>query len=213
MVDGEKCNSSKENWHIRIILVAPGCLFPLAKTLPAKCCIRIPNTNAVETHKRPTPFYNSTIRSECSTMAYQRLLNYTSTQSEAYQDACILGGVWLRRRGLRTELAAGGFGQFEWACMMALLLRKDDSGKKPLFSKGYNSYQLFKATLHFIAASDLCLEPLIMGCESLELVDQKGPVFFDGAQGFNILFKMTDWSYRLVNSVPKYEATYSLTNT
>lgn len=90
---------------------------------------------------------------------------------------------------------------------MALLLGKDDCKRKPVFPKGYNSYQLFKATLQFIAASNLCLEPLITGSESLEPVDQKGPVFFDGARGLNILFKMTEWSYRMVIAFPKYEAT------
>lgn len=85
--------------------------------------------------------------------------------------------------------------------MMALLLQKDDRKRKPVFPKGCNGYQLFRATLQFIAASNLCLEPLNTGSEKLELVDQKGPVFFDGARGLNILFKMTEWSYKLVNAL------------
>lgn len=141
-------------------------------------------------------------------MLYHRLFNYTSIQSENFHDACILGGVWLRRRGLRTDLAGGGFGQFEWTCMMALLLQKDDCKRKPVFPKGYSSYQLFRATLQFIAASNLCLEPLNTGSESLKLADQKGPVFFDGARGLNILFKMTEWSYRLVTA---FQSTRPLT--
>ena len=90
---------------------------------------------------------------------------------------------------------------------MALLLRKDGCKRKPVFPIGYSSFQLFKATLQFIATSNLCLEPLITGSESLELIDQMGPVFFDGERGLNILFKMTEWSYKLVIASPNYEPT------
>ena len=180
--------------------MAPDDLFPIAKTLPGKSCIRVPSVDAasIESRQLPTPFYNATIRSDCSIKSYHRLFDHTTTQTEAFKDACVLGGIWLRRRGLRTGLPSGGFGQFEWACMMALLLRKGACKNKPDLPKGYDSYQLFRATLQFIASSNLCLEPLIIGFESLEFIDQKGPVFFDGIRGLNILFKMTEWSYRMV---------------
>lgn len=182
-------------------------MFPIAKTLPAKCCIRTSNTNSAlaENRQEPTPVYNATIRSECSTASYHQLFNFTISHSKAFKDACILGGEWLRGRSLNTDLAGGGFGQFEWTCMMALLLQKDDSRRKPVFPEGYNSYQLFKATLQFVAASDLCLEPLIIGTGSPEPADSKGPVFFDGVRGLNILFKMTEWSYKTVMTFPDYK--------
>ena len=208
-VGGESNEVSEEKWQIRIILVAPERLFPLAKTLPTKCCIRTSSTNPTlfKNRQESTPAYNATIRSECSFMSYHRLFDYTSTHSEAFTDACTLGGVWVRGRGLNTDLASGGFGQFEWTCMLALLMRKDDCKRKAVLPKGYNSYQLFKATLQFIAASNLCLEPLITGSESLEPIDQKGPVFFDSERGLNILFKMTEWSYKTVIAFVNYRAT------
>lgn len=149
--------------------------------------------------------YNATIRSECSTKSYHRLFDRASIHSEAFKDACILGGVWLRGRGLNTDLASGGFGQFEWTCVTALLLRKDGCKRKPPFPVGYSSFQLFKATLQFIAASNLCSDPLITGSESLESINQMGPVFFDSERGLNILFKMTEWSYKIVIISPRYE--------
>lgn len=121
-----------------------------------------------------------------------------SVESQAFKDACILGGVWLRRRGLRSGLASGGFGQFEWTCLVALLLRKDDFKRKPVISRGYSSHQLFKATLQYIATSDLYSKPLVTNAENIGPVDQKGPVFFDRLRSLNILFKMTEWSYNLV---------------
>ena len=82
--------------------------------------------------------------------------------------------------------------------MMALLLRKDCCKGKPVFPAGYSSFQLFKATLQFIAASNLCSEPFITGSASLGPINQIGPMFFDGERGLNILFKMTEWSYKMV---------------
>lgn len=202
-VDEDTKSFSEETWRVQIVLAAPDHLFPIAKTLPAKNCIRRSNVDAcsVETSQPSTSFYNATIRSECSTISYLRLFGDKSLKSEAFKDGCVLGGIWLRRRGLQSGLTSGGFGQFEWNCLMTLLLRKDESKSKPVFPKGYSSYQLFKATLQFIAASNLSKEPLIIGFESLELVDQTGPVFFDGEQGLNVLYKMTEWSYKLVNAI------------
>lgn len=145
-----------------------------------------------------TPIFNASIRSECSSLSYLKFLHQTSVTSGAFRDACLLGSIWLRQRGFRTHLAGGGFGQFEWACTIALLFQKIDRKEKPVLSKSYNSFQLFKATLQFLAAKDLILDPLIIHFNDMSLVQQKTPMFFDGVRGLNILFKMTAWSYNLV---------------
>lgn len=91
--------------------------------------------------------------------------------------------------------------------MMALLLQRDGCKRKPVFPIGYSSFQLFKAVLQFIAASNLCIEPLITGTEILEPIHQMRPVFYDGERGFNILFKMTVWSYKTVIAFQNCELT------
>jgi U3 small nucleolar RNA-associated protein 22 len=69
---------------------------------------------------------------------------------------------------------------------------------KPVLSKGYSCLQMFKATLQFLAARDLVTNPLLIGAVKVEAGDDRGPVLFDGQRGINFLFKMTDWSYKMV---------------
>lgn len=195
---------SEPHYQIRIILAATENLFPINKILPSSNCIRAkeaeePNTDYASI---ATSFYNATLRSECSSLPYLKLLHQSSISLEAFGDACLLGAVWLQKRGLGTSLAKGGFGNFEWACLIALLLQSGGLRGRPVLSRSYNSYQVFKAVLKFLASTDLIAQPLIIHYEDLNLFDRKGPVLFDGTRGMNILFKMTTWSYTLVN-IPK----------
>lgn len=175
-------------------------MFPLAKTLPDKNCVRLqrPEEAAADNTHPATPFYNATLRSECCTLPYSKLLAATSAQLEGFDDACRLGGNWLRQRSIGTGLTSGGFGQFEWAALLALLLQGGGSNGKPVLSKGYSSLQLFKATLQFIATKDLAKTPIGVYASSFNRVDNSAPVLYDGQRGINILFKMTEWSYRMV---------------
>jgi len=182
---------SKSKCLIRIILAVEGDLFPISKTLPNKNCIR-PNVGGAICHeKSPTPFYNASLRSECSSLAYLKYLHAASLQSDNFSDACALGSVWLRQRGLER----GGFGAFEWACTMALLLQGGDQEKVPVLLRGYSSYQFFKATLKFVATKDLVAAPVFVQSFGNKIAKTEHPVMFDGVRGMNILFKMTRWSY------------------
>lgn len=198
--DGGKDDFSKSKCQIRIILAASGSLFPIAKTLPYKNCIRSKalGSETAELVAAATPLYNATLRSECSSLSYLELLQKTSACFSSFRDACVLGSIWLQQRGFGTDLADGGFGQFEWACVMAILLRGGGLKGKPVLSKGYDYYQLFKATLQYLAITDLMLNPLIFCSDHLDLGARKGPLFFDGIRGLNVLFKMTSWSYNMV---------------
>ena len=182
-----------------MILGALENLFPIAKTLPAKNCVRMYTAEIVGGSTEPaTPFYNATLRSECCIHSYLKLFNATSTQLEGFGDACRLGSVWLRQRGIGTGLASGGFGQFEWASILALLLRGGGPNDKPVLSMAYSNLQLFKAMIRFIASTDLLRTPVAIGGTSIELSDYRGPALYDGQRGINILFKMTKLSYRTV---------------
>lgn len=140
--------------------------------------------------KRPTPYYNASLRSECSSLAYLKYLHASSLQSDGFSDACQLGSVWLRQRGLGRE-----FGPFEWACTVALLMQGGGTKGKPILSRGYDSYQLFKATLQYLSLRDLVSSPLFVHSDDITLVHHDGPMLFDGKRGINILFKLTPWSY------------------
>ena len=199
---------SKSNCQMRIILAADGAMFPLSKTLPHMNCVRanLGGSTPAEKFTIPTPFYNASLRSECSTLAYLKYLHGASLQSDGFTDACILGSLWLRQRGLSTGLAGGGFGSFEWACTMALLLQGGGPKGRPILSKAYNSHQLFKAMLQYLSVKDLVAGPVVILSDIVNLDGYGQPVLFDGARGLNILFKMSPWSYAVLRD----EATCSL---
>lgn len=110
----------------------------------------------------------------------------------------MLGSVWLRQRGLGSGLNAGGFGSFEWAYLLAILLQGGGLKGKPILSKSYNGLQLFKATLQFLSARDLATNRLLVQADREEIGDESGPAVLDGPRGFNLLFKMTIPSYKNV---------------
>lgn len=83
---------------------------------------------------------------------------------------------------------------------MAILLGGGSPKGLPVFSKGYNSYQLFKATLQYLAATDLISKPFFVDSDEIGVKNNKYPLFFDGKRGLNILFKMSRWAYEKVFS-------------
>ena len=199
---------SNSDCQIRIILAADGAMFPLSKTLPNRNCVRanLEGSAPAESSTMPTPFYNASLRSECSSLAYRKYLHGASLQSDGFTDACVLGSVWLRQRGLRTGLAGGGFGSFEWACTMALLLHGGGPKGKPILSKAYNPHQLFKAMLQYLSMKDLVAGPVAILSDIVNIDGHGQPVLFDGARGLNVLFKMSPWSYAMLRD----EATRTL---
>jgi U3 small nucleolar RNA-associated protein 22 len=197
--NGDVDDFSSARCDVRILIALPEHVFPQKKLLPGSNCVRPKGTEDETTSKAlaPTPLYNGTIQSDANVTAYLKLLHATASKVDAFRDACVLGRVWLKQRGLGSRTRKGGFGNFEWATLMALLLQPDAGIGGQALSAGYSSYQLFKATLQFLARNDLSKKPFII--QALDVTIPKNdiaPVFFDGTRGQNILFKMTQWSYK-----------------
>lgn len=202
LVVRHKEQKSENNWQINIIPGIQDATFARDKLLPVKNCVRpakpddSPNPPPSSPSLPPTPFYNSSIQADSQTTSYLRLLHTASTTCDAYKDACLLGRVWLRQRAFTSDVTRAGFGNFEWAAMMAVLLTTGAGSGMPLLSSGYSSYQLFKATLQYLATKDFCKHPAIFQAEPFTMpADNPQPVFFDGARNMNILYKMTSSSY------------------
>ena len=92
-------------------------------------------------------------------------------------------------------MKSGGFGPFEWACMVALLMHGGGPKDRPVLSKAYSSYQLFKGTLQYLSLKDLVKTPTLISHGKIEVTGHQGPILFDGVRGINVLFKMFPWSY------------------
>ncbi|CBF82672.1 hypothetical protein AN3455.2 [Aspergillus nidulans FGSC A4] len=186
-----KSGHGRSKFQIRIITAVEDTLFPISRTLPMKNNIR--RGEEGESKSVPTPFYNSCLRSEATVALYHKLLSSASQSCESFKDACLLGRVWLKQRGFGSSSHKGGFGGFEWSVLMSFLLESGGPNGKPVLLPSYNSYQLFKATIQFLAGKDLT-EPLLLSASDVSFVS-KDPVIYDGKRGLNVLYKMTQWSY------------------
>lgn len=198
---GQEADLSGSKYRIHIIPVAPDGVFPEDKTIPEKNCIRPKQTGETpaQTALKPTPFYNASIRGDSQATSYLKLLRGALSRTEAFRDACLLGGTWLRQRGFGSHVRNGGFGNFEWAAIMALLLQGGGPAGKPLFAAGYSSYQLFKGMLQYLATRDLVEQPHLYQAPGVQIPREDGaPTFFDGLRGMNILYKMMPWAYYLL---------------
>ncbi|KAJ5819680.1 hypothetical protein N7474_005271 [Penicillium riverlandense] len=180
--------------QIRIITAIEPTLFPLTKTLPTKSNIRQGSSADNSEIGEPTPFYNATLRSEATVSLYHKALHSATQKCESFRDACILARTWLQQRGFHTSFQGGGFGGFEWAALMSLLFEGGGPTGQPVLMRSYSSYQIFKATMQFLAGRDLT-SPLLLFSGDLSLPQGKGPILYDGRRGLNILYKMTAWSY------------------
>jgi U3 small nucleolar RNA-associated protein 22 len=147
-----------------------------------------------------TPAYNSSLLADTTYFIHLAQLHSSASDAPAFKDACILGRTWLRQRGFGSSISKGGFGHFEWAILMSLLLKGGGSKGHAILLKGYNNYQMFKATVQFLASRDLSVSPLVLEAQA-DGLKMEGPVVFDGETALNVLFKMTPWGYKLVRNL------------
>ncbi|KAE8148814.1 Nrap protein [Aspergillus avenaceus] len=188
---------------VRIITAIDQSIFPISRTLPMKTNVR-QGAMSMPEQQEPTPFYNASLRSEAAVAPFHKVI-YTAAQNcESFRDACILGRIWLRQRGIGSSLYTGGFGGFEWAMLMSLLFEGGGPNGKPILLKSYSSYQLFKAVMQFLSGRNL-MTPLLLFASDIQSPGG-APVLYDGKRGLNILYKMTPWSYSFL----RHEAAITL---
>ena len=189
--DGEAKPAPK--WRINILPCVGADVFPPDRLLPNRNCVR----PAAEVKAEATPFYNASLRADMLMTQYLKLIHSAASTCSAFRDACLLGTTWLRQRGLSCSISVGGFGSFEWATLMALLLQGGGPNGKPVLSEGYSSYQLFKATLQMLAMKDMSKQAVVVGQAPGDVRAAAAglPMFWDGLRSHNILYKMQTWSY------------------
>ncbi|KAJ1324250.1 U3 small nucleolar RNA-associated protein 22 [Microdochium nivale] len=193
-------------YSIRIITTAPEGLFPPKKLGATNSCLRQSDSKDAKDSKSASPFYNSTLKAEALYSPYLRLLHKASKSSAAFVDACLLGRTWLHQRGFGGSLLDGGFGHFEWASLVALLLQGGGRKGEAVLSASLHSTQLFKATLQYLATANFLKKPVVIGGDSLDIdaIRQSGPIVYDGARNMNILYKMTPWSATMLVEQAKW---------
>ncbi|KAH7325084.1 Nrap protein [Stachybotrys elegans] len=200
-----KKSTKKVEYAIRLIPCAPEDLFPRAKLAANVNCNRQAEVDSKKSDKAVTPFYNSTLLAEGTFISYLRILAHAKSECAAFTEACVLGRIWLQQRGYGSAISQGGFGHFEWAIMVALLLQTGGRNGQPLFSNSLSSSELFKAAIQFLSTTDFNKKPFKIGVSSsdIDTIREAGPVLHDSARGLNLLFKMSPWSAALLQSHAK----------
>ncbi|RPA94731.1 Nrap protein [Choiromyces venosus 120613-1] len=205
--DGSEIDFTTSKCLIRIVPAAPKNTFSVSKLRPDRNAVRpVAEGDTADGSLPPTSQYNSSILADTTYFGHLTQLHEISFEAKAFKDACLLGRTWLKQRGFSSNINQGGFGHAEWSILMSLLLKGGGSKGNSVLAKGYSNYQMFKAMLQFLATRDLIMNPLLFGVESESVRWPKGPNVFDGKLGLNILFKMTEWGYRLL----KHEAEITL---
>ncbi|KAI0893160.1 Nrap protein [Annulohypoxylon nitens] len=189
----------------RIIPCAPDNYFPTAKLNAVNNAIRHGKSESDEA-KVATPFYNTTLKAESQFTSYLRLLHKASNTCLAFKDACVLGRIWLQQRGFNGSISGGGFGHFEWAVLVALLLQGGGRKGEAVLSPSLHSTQLFKATLQYLVSANLQKKLLVIGKDApdSETLRQTMPVLYDAARGINVLYKMSPWSIAMLVEQAKW---------
>ncbi|TKA68398.1 hypothetical protein B0A55_08744 [Friedmanniomyces simplex] len=178
-------------WRINVIPSVSADVFSQDKLSPSRNCVRA----AGDTKAGPTSFYNSSLRADALPPSYLKLLHNAASTCDGFRDACLLGSTWLRQRGFAARISAGGFGNFEWSALIALLLQGGGPNGKPILSEGYSIYQLFKATLQVLAMRDLSKTALVVGAGDAKPTGDGTPMLWDASRAHNVLYKVTPWAY------------------
>lgn len=192
-------------FSIRLYVAFPDDVFDAKKLLPDRNCIRIKADGISIEDLPPTPLYNSSILTSCSYSCYLKYLYTSKKMAEAFRDACVLGNLWLKQRGFGSNMNSGGFGHFEFATLMAALLEGGGEHGSKVLLHGFSSYQLFKATIRYLATQDLCDDGYL---SFFSIVGERSsvyktggfgvPTIFDKNTKINILWKMSASSYGLL---------------
>ena len=215
----EKSNVSEYNFYktrfsINLIIGFPNKLFDQKKLLPNKNSIRV-TLEDTDITLPSTPLYNFSVLSSTTHEVYLKYLYKTKKQTESFNEACILGRLWLQQRGFSSNMAhsgsLGGFGTFEFSTLMAALLHGGGINGNKIVLHGFSSYQLFKGVIQYLATMDLCNDGYLQffsdndsDLSSKYIMEGfQTPTIYDKSTKVNILSKMTISSYEVLKAYAK----------
>lgn len=198
-----KKDAAQLGYFIRLIPCAPEALFSASKLVPSANS----NKSGEADDKKSTPFYNSTLKAEGTFVSYLRVLTRAKNECAAFPHACILGRTWLQQRGFGSDISQGGFGHFEWAVMVALLLQTGGRNGTAALSTSLSGPEIFKAAIQFLNDTDFNKKAIMLGPNAgKDGIKEAGPVMYDPSTMLNLLFKMTLWSASLLQMHAKSTA-------
>jgi U3 small nucleolar RNA-associated protein 22 len=199
-------NKGALDFRIRILPCAPDGFFPKAKLHLGANLVRKNRDDESNVAFEPTSFYNSTIVAESCYLPYLKVLRQAEKRCAAFKNTCILGRIWLQQRGFGGDISQGGFGHFEWAVLLALLLQGGESKGHAALPSSLSNTQLFKAVVQFLSVTNFAEKPCVFGQGNPDLESHSGtiPILYDSARQLNLAFKMGPWSAALLHRHAKW---------
>ncbi|KAF8154805.1 Nrap protein [Crassisporium funariophilum] len=219
---------TKLNAEICILPVLSGTSpISLHRLSPTHSNIRVNTTSDVsnddiKSPNRPTPLYNNALLRTLAPKYHLLAIHGLQNTCVAFSDALTLLRIWANQRGYSegTRMCVRGFegtGPWWWS-LLALLLTGEEvqpgagKAKRKSVGKGISSYQLFKASLEFLAKHDFEKGRVFVKSTDghrfppEEYLEQAGAVFVDSASLINLLANVPLGSLDLL----KYDAAKTL---
>ncbi|KAF9244276.1 Nrap protein [Melanogaster broomeanus] len=173
---GTEHDFSKTHAEVRIIpVLPPSHPIPLNRLSPSHCNARLQLTSQHPSSSLPssTPIYNTALL--LSTFPKLSLLstNALTRSSPAFGDAHALLRIWANQRGYGEGIMCvhgfEGKGSW-WAAILGLIMngeeppagKKEKIGARRPIGKGLSSYQLFRASLDFLAKHEFGSAPVFV---------------------------------------------------
>lgn len=207
---GHELNFYKTKFSINLIVGFPYKIFESKKLLPNKNCIRI----AQDDTSVPLPLtslYNFSVLSTSTFEPYLKFLYKCKKQTESFREASILGRLWLQQRGFSSKISQsgglGGFGNFEFTTLMAVLLNGGGENGNKILLHGFSSYQLFKGVIKYLATMDLCTTGHLQFHSDITYTSAvskympegfQTPTIFDKSTKINILSQLSVNAYNML---------------
>ncbi|KAH9914177.1 Nrap protein [Epithele typhae] len=146
---------------------------PLQRLSPARSNVRT-GSHDESSSEEPTPIYNTAFMLMTTPKAHLLSIHSLKQDVPGFGDALTLLRIWANQRGYGPgkRMCVRGFEKrgMWWASLLAMLVRgeeprpgmvKASSKRKPL-GKGLSSYQLFKASLDFLARHNFANDPVFV---------------------------------------------------
>jgi hypothetical protein len=119
--------------------------------------------------------------------------------SPSIKEASILGRLWLSSRGLGSSIYNGGFGGFEWQCLLLFLVENRCVSGDTVMSHRCSAFELFKGCLQYLADLDIIeYDDFLESGNAISMLGEHCETFGLHSHG-DVFFKVSKHSIKLVS--------------
>ena len=98
-----------------------------------------------------TPYHKGLLLVDSKPLLFRQCYDDMTFQCASLQNTSTLGRLWLKRIGASGSLLGGGFGGFEWDCLLIALISSQYKSRDIYMTKKCSARDLFRGALQYIA--------------------------------------------------------------